>query len=549
MVQGGFAMMLKILREYKCAILSAAACLFCLISSAGGVEGKEIKILAAGDSITAGSYPSQLLNMLEEEGIAARVLNMGVPGATSGFYAEFVEKNKVFFGEYKPDFILLMLGTNDVRKAEFEGAHRYISKMREITELFREKIYADFPPEIIISTILPIFPGESELDEIFSERIRDEINTAVEELADELDLYFVDNYSLFEGRPELMPDGLHPCEEGNRRLANNWFGVIKSKVLMAEVKQLNTGIVYSDVFMEHDTGAGHPESPRRLQVIIEKLRKKNLLEEAILIEPRKAALERIAAVHSKDYIRKVEKASLEEAGYIHSPDTPVSAESYRIALYAAGGVLEAVDRIMKGEVKNVFCAIRPPGHHAMAERAMGFCLFNNIAIGAKYLLDEYGFERVAIIDWDVHHGNATQDMFYNTPEVLYISIHQQPLFPGTGNAGEKGSGEGYGYNLNFPLEAGAGDEQYMDIFKKEIIPALGEFRPEFILVSAGFDAHADDPLGGMEVTSEGFSDMTKMLKRVAEEICDGRIVSVLEGGYCLEGLADSVYKHVRALMD
>ncbi|HEX29514.1 TPA: histone deacetylase, partial [Candidatus Poribacteria bacterium] len=198
--------------------------------------------------------------------------------------------------------------------------------------------------------------------------------------------------------------------------------------------------------------------------------------------------------------------------------------------------------------KNVFCAIRPPGHHALKSRAMGFCLFNNVAIGARYIQRKYGLSKVLIVDWDVHHGNGTQAIFYDDPTALYFSTHQYPFYPGTGSREERGIGKGEGYTVNVPLPAGSGDEEYVRIFEEILRPKAIQFDPDFILISAGFDPYEDDPIGGMRVTPEGFAELTKIVKEIAEECCEGRLVSVLEGGYNLEGLAESVEAHILALM-
>jgi acetoin utilization deacetylase AcuC-like enzyme len=234
---------------------------------------------------------------------------------------------------------------------------------------------------------------------------------------------------------------------------------------------------------------------------------------------------------------------------LDSLDTFASPESYEVALLAAGGVLAAVDSVVAGEVSSAFCAVRPPGHHALPSRAMGFCLFNNIAIAARYLQKKHNLPKILIVDWDVHHGNGTQDVFYDDPTVLYFSVHQYPFYPGTGSRSEKGKGEGLGFTINVPLPAGSGDEEYREVFEKILKPAAYEFDPDFVLVSAGFDALEGDLLGGMRVSVEHFAEMTRFVKRIADDCCDGRLVSVLEGGYELEGLAKAVEAHLRVLVD
>ncbi len=216
---------------------------------------------------------------------------------------------------------------------------------------------------------------------------------------------------------------------------------------------------------------------------------------------------------------------------------------------AAGGMLSAIDAVMAGKVENAFCAVRPPGHHAVRDRAMGFCIFNNIAIGAKYIQEKYGLSKILIVDWDVHHGNGTQESFYEDPDVLYFSLHRYPFYPGTGSLSQKGQGDGLNLNLNFPLPAGSTDEDYLEIFEAQLKPAVVSFSPDFVLISAGFDAHVEDPLGGMAVTEEGFAMMTQIVKEIAQQCCESRLVSILEGGYHLQALADSVDAHIRVLME
>ncbi len=312
---------------------------------------------------------------------------------------------------------------------------------------------------------------------------------------------------------------------------------------------LPTGLVYGDVYLDHHTGTSHPERPQRLTAIIARLRRSDLFPRLLMLSPRKASVDRITTVHLAQYVQRVKQSCRAEVGWVDSPDAPASARSYDVACYAAGGVLAAVDAVMEGKVRNAFCAVRPPGHHALPDRAMGFCLFNNVAIAARYVQKKYHLPKVLIVDWDVHHGNGTQEIFYRDPTVFYFSVHQFPFYPGTGSASEKGEGDGLGTTLNAPLPAGSGDQDYQRVFEQVLKPAALEFDPDFVLVSAGFDAHRDDPLGGMRVSSRQFGRLTLTVKQIAETCCDGRLVSVLEGGYGLEGLAESVEAHVRALLE
>jgi acetoin utilization deacetylase AcuC-like enzyme len=310
-----------------------------------------------------------------------------------------------------------------------------------------------------------------------------------------------------------------------------------------------TGFVYGEVYLQHDTGAGHPERPARLTAIVERLKQQGLLAKLAELKPAAAAVEWLTKVHTPAYVERVAKSCRAGVGYLDSGDTPVSTNSYDVALAAAGGVLCAVDAVMAGRVRNAFCAVRPPGHHALKERAMGFCLFNNIAIAAKYLQQKHKLAKVLIVDWDVHHGNGTQAAFYDDPTVFYFSVHQSPFYPGSGNAGERGEGKGRGFTLNVPLPAGSGDAQYKQAFAEKLRPAAAAFKPDFVLISAGFDAAKGDLLGRMELTPAGYAELTRLVKEIAQQHSQGRLVSVLEGGYNLEALAASVEAHVRVLAE
>lgn len=307
------------------------------------------------------------------------------------------------------------------------------------------------------------------------------------------------------------------------------------------------GRVYHPQYLKHDTGWGHPERPDRLRAIVKMLAESGLEKKMIEVNPRKATVDEIALVHDPDYIDSVARTSGQEASKL-DPDTVVSPESFDSSLLAAGGLLEAVDRVLGGDMDHVFALVRPPGHHAERDHAMGFCIFNNIGVAAEYLVKHHGLKRVAIVDFDVHHGNATQHMFYDRPEIFFISTHRYPFYPGTGAAHEKGQGAGAGFTLNIPMEAGWGDAEYRQAFTKKVIPALREYKPQFILVSAGFDAHRRDPLGGMNVSEEGYEFMTKEIEKVAQDFCQGKAVYTLEGGYDLQGLSKSVQKVLEVLL-
>jgi acetoin utilization deacetylase AcuC-like enzyme len=311
---------------------------------------------------------------------------------------------------------------------------------------------------------------------------------------------------------------------------------------------MTTALVYDPIFLEHLTPPHHPEQPERLRRAMEVLEALGWLEREglVLLAPRAASEDELAAVHERPYIHRVEQAARraaeKEAGggrasYFFATDTYISAKSYEAAILAAGAPLTAIDAIMSGEVDNAYCLVRPPGHHAVAESALGFCLFNNVAAAARYAIDRYGLERVMIIDFDVHHGNGTQEMFYSDRRVLYFSTHQAPFYPGTGLSDERGEGAGLGTTINVPLPAGTGYETFEPVFRQVLAPAADRFDPQLILVSAGFDAHWDDPLGGMNLSTAGFAKLIGILLEQAQLLCQGRIVFVQEGGYSIEAMA------------
>jgi acetoin utilization deacetylase AcuC-like enzyme len=295
-------------------------------------------------------------------------------------------------------------------------------------------------------------------------------------------------------------------------------------------------------------GTGHPESPERLRAIISRLEEGGIHNRLVHIAPEPADDEWITQVHTQRYVENLKSHSPASGRVSLDPDTSMSRGSLAAAYLAAGGALRAADAIMAGTVDHAFCALRPPGHHAEASRAMGFCLFNNVAVATRYLQRRHGVERVLIVDWDVHHGNGTQHSFYEDPTVLFFSTHQYPHYPGTGRATESGSGEGEGLTVNVPMSPGQGDEEYREVFERVLVPAADSFQPEFVIISAGFDAHKDDPLAGMGLTEEGYATLTGIVAGIARRHSRGRILSCLEGGYNLKALAASVERHVQALL-
>ncbi|MBI5472276.1 MAG: histone deacetylase [Ignavibacteriae bacterium] len=301
------------------------------------------------------------------------------------------------------------------------------------------------------------------------------------------------------------------------------------------------GFLYSEEFLRHRTPDGHPERADRLRCLIAHLRDSDLWQKVNHVTPNPASLESILEVHSREYLNALRATCARGGGLLDEGDTFVVKESFKVAMQAAGAVCTAIDAIVADRLNAAFCAVRPPGHHAERRNAMGFCLINNVAVGARYAQRVHGKEKIAILDWDVHHGNGTQHAFEDDASVFYISLHQFPFYPGTGARNETGIGEGKGFTLNVPLPAGTGEVKYLAAFEDEIVPTLQKFKPDLLIISAGFDAHKDDPIGGMKLTEDSFAKMTDSVKGIAP------IVSVLEGGYNLEALAKSVEAHVRAL--
>lgn len=301
---------------------------------------------------------------------------------------------------------------------------------------------------------------------------------------------------------------------------------------------MKIGYVYDPIYLEHDTG-GHVENSNRLEKTMDLLASSGLLHELVNIPARPASEQELLKIHSESHILNVQNSARAGGGWL-DPDTVTSPKSFDAAAMAAGGLLAALDSVAKREVSAAFGLVRPPGHHATARRAMGFCLFNNIAIAARYAIDQFDMERILIVDFDVHHGNGTQDSFYSEPRVLYFSTHLYPYYPGSGSIDEIGNGAGLGYTVNVPMPAWCGDNEYKRIFEEVLVPAAKRYNPEIIMVSAGYDSHWADHLAYMQVSTSGFAMMTGYLKHLADELCEGRLLFALEGGYNVDALAHSI---------
>ncbi len=308
-----------------------------------------------------------------------------------------------------------------------------------------------------------------------------------------------------------------------------------------------TGLITDTRLKQHVTGPHHPEQPERISVVVNRLEWSGIARDLVQLKPQLATDEQLERVHPADYIQLVAREAAEGFQHLSTGDTDINGFTPEVARRAAGCAVAAVDAVFGREVHNAFCAIRPPGHHASQSRGMGFRVFNSVAVAARHAQAVYGAEHVAIVDWDVHHGNGTQDIFYEDGSVLFFSTHQSPWYPGTGAANETGSGAGSGKIINCPLPAGSGRSSVLAAFKERLLPALESFGPDLILISAGFDSRIGDPLGHFRLTDLDFRELTALMMDAAEKYCDGRLVSLLEGGYNLEGLAMAAEAHVRAL--
>ena len=306
-----------------------------------------------------------------------------------------------------------------------------------------------------------------------------------------------------------------------------------------------TGYISDPFYLKHKNEP-HPENPGRLNAIQKNIESSKYYNNLTLIQPRKATVEDIAKVHGTGYIRSVEDSCRNGVRNLDA-DTVISSDSYQAALLSAGAGLEALDKILEGTVGNAFCAVRPPGHHAEQNKAMGFCLFNNVGVIARYAQDIKNIQKIFIFDWDVHHGNGTQHSFYKDSSIYYSSIHQYPFYPGTGGVDETGTGDGLGSNLNIPMRAYSYDNDYSNAIEHKLIPVIQKFNPDLIIISAGFDAHENDPLAQINLSTDCYGKMTQKLMEIANDVCNGRILSMLEGGYDYSALADSVQLHVETL--
>ncbi|MBI5574863.1 MAG: histone deacetylase [Deltaproteobacteria bacterium] len=327
--------------------------------------------------------------------------------------------------------------------------------------------------------------------------------------------------------------------------SDSWDGY---KVIYTDTPR-RTGFIYSDRYLEHRTPTGHVEHSKRLEALLKAIDRDGLRDSLVFLKPYPADREFIGKIHDDAYIESFREAAASGASHFRTRDCSLSQRSYEVALLAAGGVMAGVDAVMNRRVENVFCAVRPPGHHATRNAAMGFCFINNVAVGAVYARAAYGVKRILILDWDVHHGNGTQEIFEEDPFTYFLSFHEHPTFcfPGTGRRMERGKGDGQGATLNIPLRPHAGDAELAELFDREALPEIDRFRPDLIMISAGFDAHRDDPIADIELTDGSFVYMTRRICEAADRHCGGKIVSVLEGGYHRPAFAASVIAHLRTL--
>jgi acetoin utilization deacetylase AcuC-like enzyme len=354
-----------------------------------------------------------------------------------------------------------------------------------------------------------------------------------------------DGYYALERDAEFEEEFLMPAGKAFLLTSEPWDGY---KVIYTGTPR-RTGFIYSNRYLDHRTRRGHVENPKRLEVLLSAIDRDGMRDSLVFLKPYPADPEILAGVHDPAYLESFRRATESGAGHFETIDCSISPQSYEIALLAAGGVMAGVDAVMNRRVENVFCAIRPPGHHATRGGAMGFCFINNVAVGAAYARSAYGVERIFILDWDVHHGNGTQEFFEEDPLTYFCSFHEHPTFcfPGTGRRMERGRGEGQGATLNLPLRPHAGDAELIELFDREVVPEIDRFRPELILISAGFDGHRDDPIADIELSERSYEHMTRGICEAADRHCGGKVVSVLEGGYHRPAFASSAIAHLKAL--
>ena len=336
-----------------------------------------------------------------------------------------------------------------------------------------------------------------------------------------------------------------------RRDVVKWLSALPGTIMTANqadaAGRKPTALLLDPLYKQHDPGPGHPEQPARYDAVTRAIQGTGLLPQFHRVDVRVGSEDEIALVHGHPYIAKVKREIAAGAHELSTGDTNVGRQSFDVAVRAVGGVLNAVDAVIAGKVANAFCAVRPPGHHARPDQGMGFCVFNNVAIAARYAQRKHGLAKVMIADWDVHHGNGTQDTFYSDGSVLFMSTHQSPWYPGTGAANETGEGKGKGCTMNFPFAAGSGHEEIVGVFRENLRRAADAFKPDLVMISAGFDSREGDPLGRFRLSDADFTELTKIMLEIAGTHADGRLISALEGGYSLSGLEAAVGAHVKAL--
>jgi acetoin utilization deacetylase AcuC-like enzyme len=341
------------------------------------------------------------------------------------------------------------------------------------------------------------------------------------------------------------------AEVKTRRDVMKWLSAIPGTIMLANQVEADgrkpTALLLDPIYKEHDPGPGHPERPARYDAVTRAVENTGLLSQLHRVDVRAATEDEIALVHGREYIAKAKREIAGGAHELSTGDTNVGRQSFDVAVRAAGGVMNAVDAVLGGKAANAFCAVRPPGHHARPDQGMGFCIFNSIAIAARYAQHKHGLAKVMIADWDVHHGNGTQDTFYRDGSVFFMSTHQSPWYPGTGAANETGEGKGAGCTLNFPFPAGSGRQEIVGVFRENLRRAADTFKPDLVMISAGFDSRQGDPLGQFRLSDPDFTDLTKIMLEIAGTHSNGRLVSVLEGGYDLSGLEAAAGVHVKAL--